>query len=136
VLVAVHALSVLLLGRSTAAQSIAWRSYEEEAFTTALRSGRPVLVDFTAEWCIPCKELEHLTFTDAKVGRAAARFAAFRADGTVEGDPVVSALRDRFAVKGYPTILLIDSKGTERADLRVVGFVKPEELEERLQRVD
>jgi thiol:disulfide interchange protein DsbD len=136
VLVAALSLGVFASSRSTGAERIAWRSYEEAAFTRALGSGRPVLVDFTAEWCIACKELEHLTFTDERVGQAASRFAAFRADVTDERDPVVTTLRDRFGVLGYPTIVFIDSKGTERSDLRVTGFVPPEKFEGLLQRVD
>jgi thiol:disulfide interchange protein DsbD len=111
---------------------IAWADFSEQALTDARSAGRPVLIDFQAVWCLPCREMERTTFRDPTVVRSAAAFAALKADVT-EQDDRTTALMSRFAVPGVPTYLLLDARGDERK--RFVGFVAAAEFERALREV-
>jgi thiol:disulfide interchange protein DsbD len=87
----------------------------------AARSGKPVLIDFTADWCAACRELEHKTYTDPGVVGESGRFVPILVDCTRSTEEV-RALLDRYAIRGLPTIVFIDSGGRRREDLTVTGF--------------
>jgi len=118
-------LSVLALLPSDK-KSIAWEKYSAEKVTAVKADGKPVVIDFYADWCIPCKELDAVTFSNNKVIEESKRFAAFKADMTKSVSPEVDQLRKEFAIVGVPTILIIDSKGHEV--IRYTGFIPPEKL--------
>jgi len=99
-----------------------WVPYSPEALAQAAQAGRPVLIDFSAEWCLACKELERFTFTDRRVLDETRRFTLLKADLTQFESPEVRQVRDRFDVVGLPTLVFIDGQGDERKDLRVYGF--------------
>jgi thiol:disulfide interchange protein DsbD len=85
---------------------------------TARAAGRPVLVDFYANWCVSCKELETRTFANDAVIRTLAPADLVRVDVTDD-----SALLERFGVVGPPTLLFFSRSGTELKARRIVGFV-------------
>jgi thiol:disulfide interchange protein DsbD len=99
----------------------------------AQTAGRPVLLDFSADWCIPCKELELKTFPDARVRQALEGWALVKVDLTDYKDEVSVRTRKGWDVSGVPTLILLGPDGTERA--RVVGFVGPQDLAPKLERV-
>lgn len=105
--------------------SIAWVDYSEVALEAAKQEGRPVLIDFVADWCIPCHEMEATTFADRRVASLAQSFLMLRADLTMETD-ATKAVTERFDVRGVPTLILLDANGREVQ--RMVGYVSPEEL--------
>ena len=113
-----------LLGAETGSP-IAWMTFSDDALTRAVAAGRPVLIDFEAAWCLPCREMERTTFRDPAVVRAAAAFAAFKVDVT-ESDDRAEGLMTRFKVPGVPTYVLLGPDGRERQ--RFVGFVKAEDM--------
>ena len=100
---------------------IEWSPYSPEAVGRAADAGQPVMIDFTAAWCLPCDELDSRTFTDPAVRREAARFVTLQVDLTRE-TPEAAAT---YHVLGPPTIVFIDSRGQEQRDARVTGFVRP-----------
>jgi len=113
-----------------------WRDYSAAGLEAARDAGRPMVIDFFAEWCLPCKELDRNTFRDREVIESLERFELFKADLTsFESDPV-RELRDEFGVIGVPTIVFIDSRGTELTELRLYGFEPPPDFLERLRHVD
>lgn len=82
-------------------------------------SGQPVMLDFYADWCVSCKEMEHLTFTDARVQARLAKLHLVRADVTAN-NPDDQALLKRFNLFGPPGIIFFDRNGNEIG--RVVGY--------------
>jgi len=121
--------------RSTApAPGIAWKPFTEERLATALEAGRPVLIDFSAEWCIPCHELDHKTFSDARAIELSALVTPLRVDLTSPGE-FENGIKKRFNIKGVPTIIFIGGSGEEIAELRITGFVEPDEFVSRLDRI-
>jgi thiol:disulfide interchange protein DsbD len=91
----------------------------------ARASGKSVLLDFSAEWCTSCKEMERYTFTDADVQRALKGTVLLRADVTANNEDD-QALLKRFGIFGPPTIAFYSPDGTERSQYRVVGYMKAE----------
>ncbi len=112
-----------------------WSAYSAEALGLAAQSGTPVLIDFTADWCVACRELERFTFSHTEVLGEAKRFTLLRADLTQWESPGIRAIRDRFGVSGLPTIVFLDGHGTERPDLRVYGFEDARDFLSRMRQV-
>lgn len=99
----------------------------QREITLAQTEGRTVLVDFSAKWCVSCKEMEKYTFTDSAVKTALDRTVLLRADVT-ENDADDQALLKHMGIIGPPTIAFYGLNGQERANYRVVGFMKADEF--------
>ncbi|MCK7523226.1 MAG: thioredoxin domain-containing protein [Ignavibacteriales bacterium] len=84
-----------------------------------------MVIDFYADWCIPCKELDALTFSDERVIKEMGRFTNYKVDMT-KMTQENEDLRKRFNVIGMPTVLIIDSRGKELN--RITGFVNADEF--------
>lgn len=106
--------------------SLEWLHSEPEASTLATSEKRPMIVDFTAEWCGACKEIAKETFSDPRVQQKAltAKFVAVKVDATNDEDPQVDAVKGKYKVVGLPTVVIYDSAGKERK--RFNEFVGPE----------
>jgi thiol:disulfide interchange protein DsbD len=85
------------------------------------RAGRPVMLDFYADWCISCKEMERFTFSDPRVQAKLADWTLLQADVTANSDDD-KALLQRFQLFGPPGIIFFNAQGQEIDGLRVVGF--------------
>ncbi len=94
---------------------------------TAQAAGQSVMLDFYADWCVSCKEMEHYTFTDPDVQAALASTLWLQADVTAN-DATDQALLKHFGIFGPPTIAFYGADGAERKNYRVVGFMKAEEF--------
>jgi thiol:disulfide interchange protein DsbD len=126
-------LVILSLSKPTA--TLSWEPDGlEKALARASAERRPMLVDFTADWCVACKELDKKTFSEARVGQELGRFIAVKVDATNDDDPAVAATMSRFKVVGLPTVVLFDSRGKEAA--RFNDFVPPDEFLESVKRVE
>lgn len=119
---------LFVLPRSEAREGPAWQPYSTSVLEAAKSAGKPVIIDFSADWCIPCKELDHYTFSDPRVVELSKRVTAVKADLTHYGSPEAVAVRERFGVKGVPTVVFLDEEGREREDLRFVGFIDADSL--------
>jgi thiol:disulfide interchange protein DsbD len=104
----------------------------DAALGEARAAGQPVMLDFTAEWCISCKEMEEYTFPDSGVIGALEPFMLLRADVTDNNDDD-KALLQRFRSFGPPTIAFFDAGGTERENFKLVGFVPAEKFRTHVQ---
>jgi thiol:disulfide interchange protein DsbD len=99
----------------------------------ALRSpGMPVMLDFYADWCVSCKEMEAFTFSDARVRRQLGRMLLLQADVT-ENNAEHKALLKRFSLFGPPGIIFFDAQGREIRGLRVVGYQDAERFLKTLE---
>lgn len=115
---------------------VAWQPYSEELLLQARIQGKPVIIDFYATWCTPCRELEDLTFHHPEVvKRASADFVMIKVDLTQKGDPLHPRLLKEYGVKGVPTVVFLDGQGKEQADLRLVDFLPPDQFVGRMAAV-
>ncbi len=132
--------SVLLIAVSvyalwpTEKSEMPWQKYSDTAFQTSLNLHHKVVIDFYADWCIPCKELDASTFTDAKVIKAAESFDLYKVDMTKTMSDETERIRKKFDIKGMPTILIFNSKGKETK--RLTGFVDAKEFLKILKKTD
>jgi thiol:disulfide interchange protein DsbD len=130
--------------RSDKPAIIPWLHDERIAVQQSRATGKPLLIDFGAEWCAACKELDVHTWTDPVVAEEVARkFVPLKIDATEEND-ANDAILKKYAVPGLPTVLMLacrDEKPPECAvpgdgPGRVTGFLPPSEMLERLRRVE
>jgi len=105
-----------------------WQPFSENAARLAIDGGGPVIVDFYADWCAPCKELDAITFADAEVHNKLADFARFKVDLT-RSSAENTALQKTYEVRGVPTVIVYDG-GSEV--FRITGFEAPAKFLERL----
>ncbi len=105
-----------------------------ELDTLLAQSTRPVMLDFYADWCVSCREMERFTFTDAGVAQRMAGMVLVQADVTANNADD-RALLKRFRLFGPPGIMFFEPGGKEIADARVVGFQDAKRFTESLDRV-
>ena len=104
----------------------------ERILQRAKAENKPVMLDYYADWCISCKEMEAITFTNPEVAKAMSRFVLVQADVTINSQQS-QALLKQFSLYGPPAILFFNGAGDEQKSLRVVGFMAPSRFLERLQ---
>lgn len=121
----VYAVSVPLFfssGSGNAVPGPAWLASEPSGVEAAAAAGKPMLVDFSAEWCGACKELEHRTFSDERVIELSKRFVAVRVDATRQ-TPEIQTLMRKYGILGLPWVAFVTPDGTILTDLTITGFV-------------
>jgi thiol:disulfide interchange protein DsbD len=103
----------------------------DRELAAAKGAGKPALLDFYADWCVSCKEMEKFTFADAGVHAALADFVLLQADVTAN-DETDQALMKRYRIVAPPDTLFFGADGAERHDLQLTG---PEDVEKFLKRI-
>jgi thiol:disulfide interchange protein DsbD len=116
-------------GESSATTHLEWQPYDEARASAAIASGQPVIIDFYADWCAPCRELDELTFADRRVAELLAGYARFKVDQTRSTDTGDDAAM-RFEVMGMPTVIVF-REGREQ--FRITGFEPPDRFLGRLR---
>ncbi|MGH8494948.1 MAG: protein-disulfide reductase DsbD [Gammaproteobacteria bacterium] len=104
----------------------------ERELAAAGAAGETVMLDFYADWCVSCKEMEKYTFTDDRVQRALAGTRLLQADVTAN-DEADQALLHRFGIYGPPTIAFFGRDGRERVNYRLIGFMDADDFHEHVQ---
>ena len=104
----------------------------DAALAEAAAQGKPAMLDFYADWCVSCIEMEEYTFTDSGVQDALANAVLLQADVTAN-DEKDQALLKRFGVFGPPTIIFFGSDGMQRHGYEVVGYMKAKEFTEHVR---
>lgn len=118
--------------RSDGVSELRWESFSESRLAAAADAGDLVVVDFYADWCLPCKELDEKTFSDPEVRAELERAVRMKVDLTAS-TPASEALRSRFSIAGVPTILFMRA-GEEVPGTRLTGFEPPARFLDRLGR--
>ncbi|MFH0735989.1 MAG: protein-disulfide reductase DsbD [bacterium] len=103
-----------------------WKKFSLEAYNQSIANNEKIVIDFYADWCIPCKELDKLTFSDSKIIKESKLFTFYKVDMTQTLSEKNEKLRKKFNILGMPTVLIIDNKGNEVK--RLTGFVNAEEF--------
>jgi thiol:disulfide interchange protein DsbD len=104
----------------------------DAALAEAASLGKPAMLDFYADWCVSCIEMEEYTFTDAGVQQALSNAVLLQADVTAN-DEQDQALLKRFGVFGPPTIIFFGTDGMQRHGYEVVGYMKAKEFTEHVR---
>ena len=113
-------------------ESIQWEKVSVEQIK--IGDGQPVVIDFYADWCVPCKELDVITFTDKNVIEESKRFRRYKIDLTSTGSEETQLAMKKYSIVGVPTVILFDSNGSEVK--RITSFVNPEEFLKILKEVE
>ncbi|CAN7375839.1 protein-disulfide reductase DsbD [Pseudoduganella sp. LjRoot289] len=92
----------------------------------------PVMLDFYADWCVACKEMEHLTFSDKTVAETMGKYTLLQIDVTANND-ADKAMMKKFSLFGPPAIVFFDKDGKENAPARVMGYMAKEAFLPRIQ---
>jgi len=114
-------------------RKLTFRPYDPAAVQASITAGRPVMMDFSADWCLPCHELELNTFTDPRVVAAAKNFDRYKVNLTKYDSPEASELRKRYGVTGVPIVVFLGKGGNEVAEARVDGFLPPERFLQQME---
>jgi thiol:disulfide interchange protein DsbD len=130
-----HPLKGIAVSGNTATQQSSHLNFKQikgvdglnAALAEARAEGKTVMLDFYADWCVSCKEMEAFTFTDPAVQQALAGTVLLQADVT-PNDEQDKALYKHFGIIGPPSIMFFDSNGNELKNFRVVGFVPAEKF--------
>ena len=107
----------------------------DRELAAARAAGRPVILDFYADWCVSCKELERDTFSDPAVRAELARFVRLQADVTANDARDRALMQGRLKVPGPPAMLFFSPAGEELSALRLVGFTAAPAFTEHLRRI-
>ena len=100
----------------------------------AKQEGRPIILEFYADWCVPCKELERFTFSDQRVIKSTEDFVRLRVDLSNYDSAESVNIRRQFNVTGVPEIMFFDSQGGEVNAARVIGFLSANDFLQRIKK--
>jgi len=115
-------------------QGVQWTPYNKGMLTQAADEKRPVILDFYADWCGPCKTLEKNVFTSPEVVKLSKNFRNIRLDLT-KRHPEQDLLLKRYQVRGVPTIIFLNTQGREEKGLRIESYVNEKEVLKRMRRM-
>jgi thiol:disulfide interchange protein DsbD len=111
-----------------------WQSFSQSKYEQSLNKNEKMIIDFYADWCIPCKELDALTFADKRVVETSKRFTSYKVDMTQTLSDETEKLRNKFNIVGMPTVLIINSRGKEVE--RLTGFINADEFLKLISKPD
>ncbi|MGM0426344.1 MAG: cytochrome c biogenesis protein CcdA [Thermodesulfobacteriota bacterium] len=111
-----------------------WVDYSSARLTRAVESEKPVMIDFYADWCGPCKTMDRNVFTDPQVVKLSRHFVNLRVDLTTS-HPEQEKLQAQYRIRGVPTVVFMDRKGKEVKPLRIESYVPPSELIQRMKQL-
>ena len=113
------------------AEVVSWLEYSDENLQKALKEKKSVLIDFRADWCAACLEMEQHTFNSERFKVLSSAFVLLRFDATKDS-PALEALRAKYEIVGLPTMIFYTKSGELRKDLTVTEFQNIDEFAEKM----
>lgn len=115
-----------------AAGKLEWQNIntQQQIDASVSKAGKPTMIDFYADWCAQCKELDKYTYVDPKVIELSKNFNNIKVDLTKENNEIT----DKFKILGLPVVAFIDKDGKEIESLRITGFLKPSEFSKTMEK--
>jgi thioredoxin:protein disulfide reductase len=110
-----------------------WKEYSDSALEQAKANNTPVIIDFWADWCAACKELEMLTFTDSRIQDFSKKFKLLKVNATTDSEEI-QRLKKMYKVVGLPTMIFITPAGEIQWDNTLTGFEKAEPFIDRMKK--
>ncbi len=107
--------------------AIDWIKFNNHTVESLVDNEKPVFIDFYADWCAPCKQLDRDTFSDDRVVEKARQFHMLKVDCT-KPDELTSKFMETFQVTGMPTLVFLSKSGVVQQELREIGFIGPQEF--------
>ncbi|MEJ2726979.1 MAG: cytochrome c biogenesis protein CcdA [Deltaproteobacteria bacterium] len=115
---------------------VQWQPYSDQTLSEAIEKQKPVIIDFSAAWCAPCRELDEVTFHDREVVKQVQQdFFMIKVDLTRKDKADSNRLLKKYDVKGVPTVVFLDKKGEERRELRMVDFLPADQFLVRMAEI-
>ncbi len=112
-----------------------WAAYSEDRIKSAAAAGKPVIIDFFADWCVACKELDQFTFSDPKIQKHIYDYVLLRFDATAESSQL-DELKKKYEIYGLPSIIFLNRKGQWQKELTLNSFENAEKFKSRLEKFD
>ncbi len=131
---------IVAAGGGTAAGHAEFKAIKTSAdldreIAAASAAGKPLMLDFYADWCVSCKEMERYTFPEPEVIAAMEQFIVVQADVTANDAEDKALMQQRFGIPGPPAMLFFDASGEELRGYRLVGFVPAQEFAAHLNEI-
>ncbi len=119
-----------MLKPSETNESVDWKILTSvESIDNSIKSeNKPVMIDFYADWCAQCKELDEFTYTDPEIIELSKSINNIKIDLTKENEGITN----KYDIKGLPVVVFLSPEGKEFTDLRVTGFLSPEEFKKKI----
>ena len=119
-------------GKAGQPNDLNWVVYSEQALKAAADEGKPVMIDFFADWCGACHELDEKTFSTNEFKQLSSEFRLVKFDATEENQAVKEVL-SKYGIKGLPTVIFIGRDGQVIKNLTFTQFLTIEELKPKMQ---
>lgn len=108
-----------------------WQKFSEDLIAKAKADGKPVIIDFFADWCVACGELDEFTFSKPKIVEKSKEFVMLKVDAT-SPTPRIQEISKKYKVYGLPTIIFIDKNGKVLEDQTLTGFEEAPDFIKRM----
>ena len=114
-------------------KDFSWQPFNERKLQEAIENHQPVIVDFYAQWCPGCHELDRVVFSNSMIKKQLSQVTAFRLDATDMEAPKVQEIIDRYSIVGLPSIVFLNNDGKEIRQIRVEGAGSVKEFSKSLE---